>query len=76
MLLPYDRLPLLIELLAPQALLILQDRKEFYGFSSGRGGGGTKGGDAGSRSKPGNDVSFVRHVPKFLQAGQGACLAV
>ncbi|KAL4452426.1 hypothetical protein ABPG75_008088 [Micractinium tetrahymenae] len=44
------------------------DRKEHYGFSSGRGGGGSKGGDAGSRTKPGNDVSFVRHVPKFLQA--------
>lgn len=23
---------------------------------------------AGSRTKPGQDVSFVRHVPKFLQA--------
>ncbi|PRW57006.1 hsp70-Hsp90 organizing 2 [Chlorella sorokiniana] len=48
--------------------MVGQDRGEHFGFSGRGGGGGTKGGDAGSRNKPGQDVSFIRHVPKFLQA--------
>jgi stress-induced-phosphoprotein 1 len=51
--------------------MVGQDRAEHYGFGGrggSTGGGGTKGGDAGSRTKPGVDLSFVRHVPKFLQA--------
>lgn len=47
--------------------MVGQDRAEHFGFSGRGGGGGTKGGDAGSRNKPGQDVSFIRHVPKFLQ---------
>ena len=47
--------------------MVGQDRAEHFGFSGRGGGGGTKGGDAGSRNKPGQDVNFIRHVPKFLQ---------
>ncbi|KDD73402.1 hypothetical protein H632_c2214p1, partial [Helicosporidium sp. ATCC 50920] len=42
-----------------------QDRFQPSGFS-GRGGGG--GGEGGKRGRAGMDVSFVRPVPRFLQA--------
>lgn len=48
-----------------------QDRGDHFGFAGRGGGGGSKGGEAGSRNKPGQDVSFIRHVPKFLQVGGG-----
>eukprot|EP00878_Enallax_costatus_P020335 GHUV01021488.1.p1 GENE.GHUV01021488.1~~GHUV01021488.1.p1 ORF type:complete len:182 (+),score=47.65 GHUV01021488.1:287-832(+) len=39
-----------------------QDRDEHCGFSKGSGGGGTAG-----KSKSSTQLSFQRHVPKFLQ---------
>ncbi|KAL3135762.1 hypothetical protein ABBQ32_007325 [Trebouxia sp. C0010 RCD-2024] len=57
-----------------------QDRQEHFnvgqGSKSGSGGGFTGGGEAGG-SKKGSQVSYVRQVPKFLQAhahllGKGA----
>lgn len=45
-----------------------QDREQHQGFGAGRGGGGAGGGGgtAGKRSVKG-DLSFSKHVPKFLQ---------
>jgi hypothetical protein len=42
-----------------------QDREE--GFQLSKGGSQTGGGTAGKSGRPGSDVKFERHVPKFLQ---------
>lgn len=52
-----------------------QDRQDHFRPPGGRGSGG--GGSAGGSARPGGDLQFVRHVPKFLQAhahllGRGA----